>query len=94
MTIQVDVNPETEAGLIAKARSQGVPFGKTSGTTSERGFDRRFASPRRTDAGRVSSQLESIAEGSEKLPELPTEGFSRESFYDNRLDARDPVPGR
>ena len=28
MTIQVDLNPETEARLIAKARSQGLPLEK------------------------------------------------------------------
>jgi hypothetical protein len=30
-----------------------------------------------------------MAEGSEKLPNLPTESFSRESFYEDRLDGRD-----
>jgi hypothetical protein len=28
MTIQVDLNPETEARLIAKARARGVPLEK------------------------------------------------------------------
>ncbi len=31
-----------------------------------------------------------MAEGSQKLPNLPTESFSRESFYEDRLDGRDP----
>jgi len=34
--------------------------------------------------------LEGMAEGSEKLPNLPTESFSRESFYEDRLDGRTP----
>jgi len=38
--------------------------------------------------------LEGMAEGSEKLPNLPTESFSRESFYEDRLDGRDGVPRR
>jgi hypothetical protein len=28
--------------------------------------------------------LEAIAEGSNRLPDLPTESFPRESFYDER----------
>ena len=38
--------------------------------------------------------LAAIAEGSERLPDLPTESFSRESFYEDRLDGRDAVPRR
>ena len=38
--------------------------------------------------------LEGMAEGSEKLPNLPTESFSRESFYEDRLDGRDAVVPR
>ena len=30
--------------------------------------------------------LEGMAEGSEDLPNLPTKSFSRESFYEDRLD--------
>jgi hypothetical protein len=33
--------------------------------------------------------LEGMAEGWEKLPNLPTESLSRESFYEDRLDGRD-----
>jgi hypothetical protein len=38
--------------------------------------------------------LEGMAEGWEKLPNLPTESLSRESFYEDRLDGRDAVPPR
>jgi hypothetical protein len=38
--------------------------------------------------------LEGMAEGSEKLPNLPAESFSRESFYEDRLDGGDGVPRR
>jgi hypothetical protein len=36
--------------------------------------------------------LAAIAEGSEKLPDLPTESFSRESFYEDRLATPDSEP--
>jgi hypothetical protein len=38
--------------------------------------------------------LDAMAEGSEKLPDLPTESFSRESFYEDRLNGGDAVPRR
>jgi hypothetical protein len=38
--------------------------------------------------------LDAMAEGSERLPDLPTVSFSRESFYEDRLDGRDAVPRR
>jgi hypothetical protein len=38
--------------------------------------------------------LEAKAQGSEKLPNLPTDSFSRESFYEDRLDGRDAVRRR
>jgi hypothetical protein len=36
--------------------------------------------------------LDAMAEGSERLPDLHTESFSRASFYEDRLDGRDAVP--
>jgi hypothetical protein len=30
------------------------------------------------------AMLQALAEGSEKLPDLPTESFTRESFYEDR----------
>jgi hypothetical protein len=38
--------------------------------------------------------LEGMAQGSEKLPSLPTESFSRASFYEDGLDGRDAIPHR
>jgi len=38
--------------------------------------------------------LAAMAEGSEELPDLPTESFSRESFYGDRPDTQTPtLPG-
>jgi hypothetical protein len=38
--------------------------------------------------------LDAMAKGSERLPDLPTESFSRASFYEDRLDGGDAVPRR
>jgi hypothetical protein len=33
--------------------------------------------------------LDAMAEGSERLPDFPTESFSRETFYEDRLGGTD-----
>ena len=35
--------------------------------------------------GELHAMLDAIAEGSEKLPKVPTSAFTRESFYEDRL---------
>jgi len=94
MTIQVELNPESEARLAAEARSQGLPLEKLA----ERLLQEALAVSRFPDGALTVDEfrrmLEGMAEGSEKLPNLPTESFSRESFYEDRLDGRDAVPRR
>jgi hypothetical protein len=94
MTIQVHLNPETEARLIAKARSQGVPLEKLAERLLKEALTTGLPTQGVLTRDEFRHMLERIAEGSEKLPDLPTEGFSRESFYEDRLDGRDPVSGR
>ena len=94
MTIRVKLNPDTEARLIAESRAQGVP----PETIAERLLQEALAG-RSMSHGQLSGEefhrmLDAMAEGSEKLPDLPTEGFSRESFYEDRLDGRGAVPRR
>jgi hypothetical protein len=94
MTIQVDLNPQTEARLIAEARSQGVPLEKLA----ERLLNEALTATSRPEGVLTMDEfhtlLEGMAEGSEKLPNLPTESFSRESFYEDRLDGSDAIPRR
>ena len=54
----------------------------------------RLAAPAADLRPTGDSRLDAMAEGSEALPDLPTESFSRESFYEDRLDGRDGVPRR
>jgi hypothetical protein len=94
MTIQVDLNPETEARLTAEARSQGVPLEKLAERLLNDALTAALPPrgvPTRDEFGHM---LERIAEGSSKLPDLPTEVFSRESFYGDRWDGRNLTPGR
>ena len=94
MTIQVDLNPETEARLIAEARSQGVPLEKLAERLLKDALTGNFLPPGALTVDEFHAMLEAMAEGSEKLPNLTTESFSRESFYEDPLNGGDAVPGR
>jgi hypothetical protein len=94
MTIRVDLNPETEARLIAQARSQGVPLEKLAERLLVQVLTESSSPHGALSVEEFHHMLEGMAEGSEKLPNLPTESFSRESFYEDRLDGRDAVPRR
>jgi hypothetical protein len=94
MTIRVELNPETEARLVAEARSQGVPLEKLAERLLKQALIANSVPHAALTVDEFHHMLEAMAEGSEKLPNLPTESFSRESFYEDRLDGRDAVPRR
>ena len=94
MTIRVELNPETEARLVAEARSQGVPLEKLAERLLKQALIANSVPRGALTVDEFHHMLEGMAEGSEKLPNLPTESFSRESFYEDRLDGRDAVPRR
>jgi hypothetical protein len=94
MTIRVELNPETEARLAAEARAQGLPLEKVAERLLKEALTRHSLSRGRMSVEEFHRLLDAMAEGSEKLPDLPTESFSRESFYEDRLDGRDAVPRR
>jgi len=82
VTIKVDLSPETEARLIAQARAQGLPLEQVA----ERLLNEALTAIPPVSNGRLTIEdfhqmLAAISEGSENLPELRTETFSRESFY-------------
>jgi len=94
VTIQVDLNPEMEARLIAEARSQGVPLEKLAERLLKEALAASALPHGVLTVDQFHSMLESLAEGSEELPNLPTASFSRETFYEDRLDGSDAVPRR
>jgi hypothetical protein len=94
MTIRVNLNPEVEARLISEARSQGVPLEKLAERLLNEALTASSLSHGVLTVDEFHHMLEDMAEGSEKLPNLPTESFSRESFYEDRLDGKDAVPPR
>jgi hypothetical protein len=94
MTIRVELNPETEARLIAEARAKGLPLEKVAELLLNEALTARSPSLGRLSVEEFHRMLDSMAEGSEKLPAVPTESFYRASFYEDRLDGGDAVPRR
>jgi hypothetical protein len=84
MTIQVELDPELGARLAAKARAQGMPLERAAARILEEAMTSRFTTSGDLTVGDFHTLLASMAEGSEPLPNLPTESFTRESFYEDR----------
>ncbi|HEY1947587.1 MAG TPA: hypothetical protein VGG97_11305 [Bryobacteraceae bacterium] len=81
MTIQVEISVETMAKLAAKAQACGIPPETYAGNV----LHEVLASPAR-GTGQLTvkefhAMLDALAEGSEKLPNLQVESFTRESFH-------------
>jgi hypothetical protein len=93
--IQIDLKPEVEAQLIAEAQAQGVEPSVYAGGLIERAYlhmDRLPTDDLRTDTaprlsrkpGDVRAWLDSLTQFSDRIPQLPDEAFTRESFYQDR----------
>jgi len=91
MTIRVELSPEIEARLVAEARSQGLPLEKVAERLLKEALTVRPLSRGRMSEEDFHQMLLTISEGSEKLPELPIESFSRESFYKDGIDGGDAL---
>ena len=94
MTIRVELNPETEARLKAEARAKGLPLEKVAELLLKEALAERTSSLGRMSVEEFHRMLDAMAEGSDRLPDLPTESFSRESFYEDRVNGGDAVPRR
>jgi len=94
MTIRIELSPEMEARLAAEARAQGLPLEEVAGRLLKEALKKDSAPDGKMSVEEFHRMLEAMAKGSEGLPDLPTESFSRESFYEDRLDGGDAVPRR
>jgi hypothetical protein len=84
LTIEVKLTPEVEARLMAEAEAQGLPLARVAELFLERALAGRSGSQGNLALDDFRTMLNRLAEGSERLPNLPTESFSRESFYQGR----------
>ena len=94
MTIRFDLSPEMEARLVAEAQAQGLPLEKVAERLLKEALADRSPVRGLMSVEDFHRMLSAIKETSEGLPDLPTESFSRESFYEDRLDGRNAVPRR
>ena len=94
MTNRVELTPETEARLKAEARAKGLPLEEVAEQLLKEALTERASSRGQMSVEEFHRMLDAMAEGSGKLPDLPTESFSRESFYEDRLNGGDAVPRR
>ena len=85
MTIQVEISPEVEARLVAEARAQGIPPEKVAERLLQEALATRSIPQGNLTVEELHVMLNAIAEGSDKLPRVPTSAFTRESFYEDRL---------
>ena len=84
MTISVELDPEMEARLVNEAQSQGIPLAKAAERLLAQALTQRLAPSGLLTVAEFRAMLAALAEGAENLPALPTETFTRESFYQNQ----------
>jgi hypothetical protein len=84
MTIQVDLDPETEARLKAQAVLRGLAPEKYAGEFLRENLPHYAAGMGRLTREGLREMTKRIQEGSEKLPILPPEATERASFYEDR----------
>jgi len=84
MTIEVELNPEAQARLSAVAQAQGVSPEKVAERLLHEALASHSAPQGTLSVEEFRTMLRALAQGSETLPQLATEGFTRESFYEDR----------
>jgi hypothetical protein len=84
MTIQVELNSEAQAKLSAVAQAQGIPPEKVAERLLHEALASHSATQRILSIEEFRKMLDALAAGSERLPQLATETFTRESFYEDR----------
>jgi hypothetical protein len=81
MTIQVDLNPETEARLAAEAQACGVPLAEFAQRLLQEALDSRPGRRSRASQDEFRSFLDALASKAPNVPQLREETFSREMIY-------------
>ena len=84
MMIEVELTPESEARLAAEAQARGMALEKYAGSLRQEVLAAPIRRSGPMTVEKFHAMLEALARGSERLPNLPTETFSRESFYEDR----------
>jgi hypothetical protein len=84
MTIQVELDPETESWLAIEAVRRGIAPERYAGEFLRENLPRHATGTGRLTREGLRAMLKRIAVESDNLPKLPTSAFSRESYYEGR----------
>jgi len=84
MTIQVELDPETEARLKAQAVRRGIPPERFAGEFLRDNLPTYATGTGRLTREELRAMTRELQEGSEKRPILPPEATERTSFYEDR----------
>ena len=79
--IQIELRPEVEARLAAEAQAHGVEVQTYVESLLEQAVATRTILPRRRTREEMHAFFEAMSANSDKIPRLPDEAFTRESFY-------------
>lgn len=84
MTIQIELNPEMMERLAAEAEAEGIALEEYAERLLWEAIATHSELQGQLSVAELHAMLNGIAEGSEKLPKVPTAAFTRESFYEGR----------
>jgi len=79
--IQIELRPEVEAKLAAEARARGMETRTYVERVLEQAVATSTVPSRRRSRKEMEAFFEAMAANSDKIPQLPDEAFTRESFY-------------
>jgi hypothetical protein len=84
MTIRIELNAEIMERLAAEAEAHGIALEEYAERLLREAIANRAEPRGQISVGELHAMLAGIAEGSEKLPKVPTSAFTRESSYEDR----------
>ena len=84
MTIHVELNQEAAARLLAEAEAQGLSLEAIAELLLQEALTARALPKGTLTVGEFREMLQALRMGSENLPDISTESFTRESFYEDR----------
>ncbi len=84
MTIQIELDAETQARLAALAARNGMPLEEYAVEFLRENLPLYATGTGILKPGDVAAMTKELTKGSEKLPILPPEATERASFYEDR----------
>jgi len=82
MRIQLELNPELMERLAAEAQARSIGLEEYAGLLLREAIATHSEPQGSLSVEDLHAMLHEIAEGSDKLPKVPTSAFTRESLYD------------